>query len=59
MIRKGKQMLLTSIFKKLHGQFFSPRQLLVQLPETFKSSGASMLGKILKSVYVEESSTIL
>ena len=51
-------MLLTSIFKKLHGQFFSPRQLLVQLPETFKSSGASMLGKILKSVYVEESFTI-
>ena len=38
--------------------FLSPRQLLVQLPETFKSSGASMLGKILKSVYVEESFTI-
>ena len=30
----------------------------MQLPETFKSSGASMLGKILKSVYVEESFTI-
>ena len=48
-------MLLTSIFEKLHGQFFFSlsQLLLVQLPDTFKSCGASMLGKILKSVYVE------